>query len=416
MVAKIISGKSIKGALNYNEKKVSKNKATLIGENNFQKDAKHLTFHEKLFRLQDLASRNVRVKTNTVHISLNFASGETLPKEKLNAIASDYMKGIGFAQQPYLIYQHSDAGHPHIHIVTTNIQSSGERISLHNLGKTKSEETRKEIEQKYHLVTAESKKESLAIERVLKVEYGKVETKSAIGNVVKAIISEYKFTSIAEFNVVLKNFNVVADRGVKDSIMYKKQGMLYWALDQNKSKVGVPIKASALVGRPTLKKLEKVFEVNKERRKPFKNQLKSKLDEVLLTRATQSGFERSLANKNIEVVFHQNETGRLYGVTFVDHNTKTVFKGSDLGKAFSANTLEAYFVKNPQGLDKTSMINPAKNEGSEEEHSPGFKPSHQTSTPLIVSLLETEFDDGTTFQSLTQKHNKKRRKVQTQKP
>jgi hypothetical protein len=104
MVAKIISGKSIKGALNYNENKVSKNKATLIGENNFQKDAKHLTFHEKLFRLQDLASRNVRVKTNTVHISLNFANGETLAKEKLNAIASDYMKGIGFGQQPYLVY------------------------------------------------------------------------------------------------------------------------------------------------------------------------------------------------------------------------------------------------------------------------------------------------------------------------
>jgi hypothetical protein len=284
------------------------------------------------------------------------------------------------------------------------------------LGKTKSEETRKQIERKYNLVPAESKKESLAIERVLKVEYGKVETKSAIGNVVKAIISEYKFTSIAELNVVLENFNVVADRGAKNSLMYKKQGMLYWALDQNKSKVGVPIKASSLVGRPTLRKLEKFFEANKESRKPFRNQLKSKLDEVLLTKATQSGFERSLANKNIKVDFRQSETGRLYGVTFVDHNTKTVFKGSDLGKAYSANTLEAYFVENSQGLDKASMVKPAKNEGLEEAHLPDFKPSHQTSTPLIVSLLETEFDDETTFKSLTQKHNKKRRKVQTQKP
>jgi hypothetical protein len=414
MVAKIISGKSIKGALNYNENKVSKNKATLIGENNFQKDAKHLTFHEKLFRLQDLASRNVRVKTNTVHISLNFASGETLAKEKLNAIASDYMKGIGFARQPYLVYQHSDTGHPHIHIVTTNIQSNGERISLHNLGRTKSEETRKEIEQKYDLVPAESKKQAIDITRVSKVEYGSCETKSAIGNVVKAIISEYKFTSIAEFNMVLKNYNVVADRGAKGSIMYKKQGMLYWALDKNETKVGVPIKASALVGKPTLKKLEKVFEANKESRKPFKNQLKSKLDEILLTKATQSGFERSLANKHIEVAFRQNDTGKLYGVTFVDHNTKTVFKGSDLGKAYSANTLEAYFLKNAQGFDKGTKAELEKTELSE-LLSQDPKPSLHTSTPLIVSLLETEFDDGTTFQSLKQKHNKKRRKGQTQK-
>ncbi len=415
MVAKIISGKSLKGALNYNEKKVDKNKAMLIGENNFQKDAKHLTFHEKLFRLQDFALRNERVKTNTVHISLNFANGEILPKEKLNAIASHYMKGIGFGQQPYLVYQHSDAGHPHIHIVTTNIQSSGERISLHNLGKTKSEETRKEIEQKYGLVPAESKKESLPIERVSKVEYGKVETKLAISNVIKAIISEYKFTSIAEFNLVLNKFNVVADGGVKESLMYKKQGMLYWALDQNISKVGVPIKASALVGKPTLKRLENLFEVNKENRKPFKNQLKSKLDDVLLTKATQSGFEQSLANKNIEVAFRQNEIGKIYGVTYVDHNTKTVFKGSDLGKAYSANSLEVYFLKNAQGFEKVNKVESSKTELSE-LLSKDFKLSHQTSTPLIISLLETEFDNGTTFQSLKQKQNKKRRKGQTQKP
>lgn len=413
MVAKIISGKSLKGALNYNESKVEKNKATLIGENGFQKDSKHLTFHEKLFRLQDLASRNERVKTNTVHISLNFANGEVLPKDKLNAIASDYMKGIGFGQQPYLVYQHSDAGHPHAHIVTTNIQSNGDRISLHNLGKTKSEETRKEIEQKYELVPAESKKQSLDFTKIAKVEYGSCETRSAIGNVVKAVIAEYKFTSIAEFNVVLKSFNVIADRGTKDSIMYKKQGMLYWALDKNSKKVGVPIKASGLAIKPTLKKLESVFETSKEIRKPHRNQLKSKLDEVLVTKATQAGFERALKNKNIEVVFRQNETGKLYGVTFIDHNSKTVFKGSDLGKAYSANSLETYFVKNLQDANKVSKPDITGNEYLEYQF-PKFNTKPQTSVPLITSLLKTEFDDGTTFESLKQKHHKKRRKGQTQ--
>ena len=31
------------------------------------------------------------------------------------------MEQIGFGDQPYLVYQHNDAGHPHIHIVTTRI-------------------------------------------------------------------------------------------------------------------------------------------------------------------------------------------------------------------------------------------------------------------------------------------------------
>ncbi|MBU0695419.1 MAG: relaxase/mobilization nuclease domain-containing protein, partial [Bacteroidetes bacterium] len=84
-----------------------------------------------------------------------------------------YMGRIGFSKQPYLIYQHQDAGHPHVHIVTTNIQSSGERISLHNLGKTKSEEARKIIEKSYNLIPA-SKLDNQQDFKLTKEDYGKV--------------------------------------------------------------------------------------------------------------------------------------------------------------------------------------------------------------------------------------------------
>ena len=40
------------------------------------------------------------------------------------------MQGIGFGNQPYLVYQHHDAGHPHIHMVTANIQADGQRIKM----------------------------------------------------------------------------------------------------------------------------------------------------------------------------------------------------------------------------------------------------------------------------------------------
>lgn len=39
--------------------------------------------------------------------------------------------------------------------------------------------------------------------------------------------------------------------------------------------------------------------------------------------------------------------GRIYGVTFIDHNTMTVLNGSRLGKQFSANALNERF-NNPQ--------------------------------------------------------------------
>lgn len=346
MVAKIISGKNIQGALNYNEKKVDQDKAELIWQNGFQKDIQTMNFCEKLKRFTDLTMRNGQTKTNAVHISLNFAVGEKIKTETLVDISKEYLKELGFESQPYLVYLHKDAGHPHIHIVTTNIKSSGERISLHNLGNTKSEIARKRIEKQYGLIRADSNKlKRLESPDVAKVNYGKDDTKRAISNVVRGIVDSYKFTSIPELNAVLASYNVTADRGHKKSTMFAKKGLLYWALDKNGNKAGIPIKASSIYSSSTLKKLEVKFEINKDRRKPYREQLRNAIDRVMKTKASPAGFQQALASKGIDVLFRKNEQGRLYGVTFIDHNTKSVFNGSDLGKAYSANALNQWFLQ-----------------------------------------------------------------------
>jgi hypothetical protein len=38
----------------------------------------------------------------------------------------------------------------------------------------------------------------------------------------------------------------------------------------------------------------------------------------------------------IDLVLRHNDQGHLYGVTFIDHNSRTVLNGSALGKEFSA--------------------------------------------------------------------------------
>lgn len=37
------------------------------------------------------------------------------------------------------------------------------------------------------------------------------------------------------------------------------------------------------------------------------------------------------------MVFRQNDNGRIYGVTFIDHDSRVVLNGSRLGKEYSAN-------------------------------------------------------------------------------
>lgn len=170
----------MRGALQYNENKVQEGKAELILGSGFAGDIDQMNFHQKLRRFENLLMMNPKVKTNTFHISLNFHSAEKPNDFKLQQIALTYMDRIGFGDQPFLVYRHNDAGHDHIHIVTTNVQADGDRIDLHNIGADQSEKARREIEIEFYLIKAENKRLKLGpgispID-VKKVAYGKKDT------------------------------------------------------------------------------------------------------------------------------------------------------------------------------------------------------------------------------------------------
>jgi hypothetical protein len=334
------SGKNIYGALRYNENKVEQGKAVCIQANLFQLDLEGLAFRDKLDRFINLNERNRRSRTNTLHISLNFDRSEKLSTSLLNTIASAYMDKIGFGEQPYLVYEHTDAAHPHIHILTTLIQGNGKRIPIHFLGKNQSEIARKEIENEFGLVQADSKKtihETMVSANVSKVVYGKSETRQGIIDVVRFVSRSYKYTSLPELNAVLRQFNVAADRGGEHSRMYEKKGLLYTALDDNGRPVGVPIKASAIPGKPTLAFLEKQFKLNEVLRTAYKNPIKQSIDSVLSkSMTTKDQFRIEMAKAGIAVVYRDNAQGRTYGITFIDQRSRVVMNGSDLGKNYSA--------------------------------------------------------------------------------
>ena len=100
MVARISAGKSISRMLNYNEKKVQQGKAELIDAVHFGKAIEDLSFRNKQCRFEILQEKNQNVKTNAVHISLNFDTSETPGKEKLQQIAAAYLDKIGFGTNP----------------------------------------------------------------------------------------------------------------------------------------------------------------------------------------------------------------------------------------------------------------------------------------------------------------------------
>lgn len=411
----------MEAALNYNEKKVQKGQAVCLHAANYLKEAKEMNFYQKLNQFERLNCLNSRATTKTLHVSLNFDPSEKLPAGKLIDIASVYMEKIGFGEQPFLVYRHEDAGHPHIHIISNTIKEDGSRINTHNIGRNQSEQARKEIEQLYGLVKAERQQQLLQpgikpvdVERVV---YGKAETKRSISNVVSAVFSQYKFSSLPEFNAALNQFNVVADRGREEGRIYKNRGLVFRILDADGNKVGVPIKASSIGCRPTLVNLEKKFENNRDAKDKYKTGIKNEIDHCLQTQpATMKHFIDALAKGQIATILRQNVEGRIYVITYVDNKNKIVFNGSDLGKGYSVAAIQSRLGKNT-GAIGLNTIDPSDGKTLTSKNKNADLNIHQekeialTQKQSLIDIIisPTEQFGNTAFHLLKKKRKKKRK-------
>jgi hypothetical protein len=345
MVTIIKTSNSIRSIFNYNENKVKNGAAQCIGSANFLLDLAQMSETMKLSRFINRLELNENTKRNSVHISLNFDPSENHSKEKLMIIADAYMDKIGFGKQPYLVYQHFDAAHPHIHIISINIERDGKRIDLHHLGIRKSEPARKEIEKSFGLVKAEGRKKNeqfnLLPITMGKVHYGKIESKKALSTVLGNVLNEYKYSTLAELNAVLKYYNVLADRGNENSKIFLANGMVYRILDEKGTPIGVPIKASDFYFKPTLKFLETKFKTNLVRKESDKARIKNVINIAFLRQNIShvNQLAQLLEKEGIKTIFRKNSEGLIYGITYIDHTTKNVFNGSTLGKEYSAKAI-----------------------------------------------------------------------------
>lgn len=424
MVAKIDSGYSIHRTFNYNENKIKEGVAVCIGAGNYPIDPDGMTVSMRLNGLLKRIELAQRAERNSVHISLNFDPSEKdLPAEKLVAIADEYMEKIGFGNQPYLVYQHHDAGHPHIHIVTTTIKTDGKAIDMHLIGALKSEPARKAIEKKYGLVRAEAQGKQLDYRPepidARQITYGKSETKKAIQNVLEHVLKKYRYTSLPELNAVLGRYNVMAQPGDEGSRVHRHGGLLYRVLDEHSDPVGVPIKASSFYSKPTLKKLKGYFITNKTQSQRHKARAKNAVDKALSRPGVDlKAFTEELAKQGIDVVLRSNEDGFLYGITYVDHVTRCVFNGSALGKPYSA--------KNIRERCGVPLVKPQNETIGKHEETPVSQDKVQaqaSSSPTISNdtfrllvgelfgqLFQEEFVPDYVPYELSQRYSKKKRK------
>lgn len=358
MITRISSGSSPAGAVFYNEHKVGKGEAERLTVRNFEGiriPVHQLTGHVIADKLVDQAALNERIKLPTFHVSLALAKGEQIPANDLVAIADQYMEGMGYGRQPYAVYQHHDTEHPHVHIVSVRVDATGRKVS-DKFEWERSNTLRQQIEKDFGLKVAEQA--SLRPERTVlqPVEYGKGDLKTDIAGIVQGVLREFTFSSFAQYNQLLKIYNVQATEIPGEG---NKSGLKYAAVDEQGQQQGTAIKASSLPYRPTRDVIERRIGAGKKIKGDRIAPIRKAADGHLRQSKGWDDFQQRLSRCGLSVIPHLGKDGNLFGISFLDTRTRTIYTGSELGKAFTAGALKTSLRANYQAPSE-QKVDPVK--------------------------------------------------------
>jgi hypothetical protein len=347
MVAKINRGASLFGAVMYNQEKVNEGTARIISGNRMMTDITQNpenVMRQTLVSFENYLLANRKTEKPVLHISLNPSPEDNLSEDQFASLAKDYMEKMGYGDQPYIVYIHEDIDRRHIHIVSTCVDENGKKIN-DSYEHRRSMDACRELETKYSLKPVADIKKEQDAPYLKKVDYLKGDVKRQIANTLKSI-SDYKFQTFGEYNALLSCFNIEV-KTVKGVELSGKEfnGIVYSATDNTGKAVSNPFKSSLFgksFGHAGLNRRMMRYE-REFKEKKFSPNINAIVANAMRTTRNKQEFLKNLSDKGIDAVFRTNEAGRIYGVTFIDHNNKEVYNGSRLGKEFSANVFEHLF-------------------------------------------------------------------------
>ncbi len=129
MIVKFLRKSASFGGVRYNTNKVDSDQGELLSTRNFDalQGLTDLRPQDYINYLEAVSSMSSRIKYPQLHVVIS-AKGKQFATGELNAVAHDWMHGMGYGEQPYLVILHSDTANYHVHIVSTRVGKDGKKI------------------------------------------------------------------------------------------------------------------------------------------------------------------------------------------------------------------------------------------------------------------------------------------------
>ena len=288
----------------------------------------------KTFRQYENAS--IRTEKMSFHASINPAVGEKLDQEKMIEFVKEYMEGMGYGDQPYILYRHNDIDREHYHIVSVRVDKNGKKINDSFEGR-RSTKLLRELAKKYGFTVGKSndfrKSDTIKVRRF---DPSKHNYSGQIESLMKDVM-KYRFTTVNQFEAAIRSLGV--------EMVYKSRGgkteINFYGLDPITGKRCTGCIKGRSLDIPTydqiiMQTLSQERPVGKEER-----QRTSKVVQFCFSKATSERHFRSLLGKfGISVEYSRSSEGRIFGATFIAHEQQCCFKASEL-KGITAADLDS---------------------------------------------------------------------------
>ena len=313
MIVKILSSASsdFHGG-KYNDKKMESGTGELMTMENFPEGFDENTKQEDVRNYFKSISKSDKVKKPQFHATIS-TKFQNHSKEELTEIGKEFMKEMGYGNQPYIIVFHNDTENNHIHLVSTRVDKS----------------TGKKIDDSF---------EKLKSQRALQKVLAELQGENLDKDLEKLL--RYKFSTMKQLELLLERgrFKLVQNKnddtafdilknGVRQKTLEARQIVFHSKSDSKRAK-----QIKAFLEKYKEAYSNKVFKVIDNREAEGIED-----DKTQRNFAPKIEFESELQHKmremfGIDIVFHHKDGQQPFGYSLIDHKTQKVFKGSEIMK------------------------------------------------------------------------------------
>ncbi len=332
----------VRKAFWYNEKKIDQGVARCLSALPDPGGTGDLPRSDRLKTLTDRTGLNSTIRKNGLHISLNFHPLDSLDEERMRAISEEYISRTSLAEQPCLVYRHSDAAHPHLHLVSCLIRENGKPLKFRGGLREQSRKACRELDALYGLTPSNPSGKNLPKEipeHFPALRYGSGPSFESLDRVVHQVTRTYCFDSLNSLGAALRLYRVSVHPS-HPGPDGKPRGLIYRMLDTTGHRTGVWAKASALPGKPTIPFLETRFEENRILKADRSRRVRAVLDWMVI-RPPEGLIQisRDLGKEGVSILvaIPRNQDG--FQFYYIDLKTRTVFADLELGPSFRAGKL-----------------------------------------------------------------------------